>query len=170
LDVVSDLSWAWKYWYIILGFEAFILMVAFCLRCGKENGQAVQNFARRRNREISGTVKRRAFGGLSVRGKKSAESGQDEITNLAMVRAEGEGLRRKSAIFGTRKKNLAFARLHVLFPQAKENVLKDMVEMSPHEEAAVARLLTLGYNMWMVEDYKLLNFGAKKKMKQGGVR
>ena len=45
-----------------------------------------------------------------------------------------------------------------------------MIEMSPHEEAAVARLLTLGYNMWMVEDDKLLNFGAKKKMKQGGQR
>ena len=73
-------------------------------------------------------------------------------------------------IFGTKKKDLAFARLHVLFPQAKEKVLKDMIEMSPHEEAAVARLLTLGYNMWMVEDYKLLNFGAKKKMKQGGQR
>ena len=60
----------------------------------------------------------------------------------------------------------------MLFPKADEQVLRDMIVLSPHEESAVARLLVLGYEMWCVEDYKLLRFAAKKHRdhrKQGGM-
>jgi hypothetical protein len=43
-----------------------------------------------------------------------------------------------------------------LFPAAKEDVLRDMIVASPHEEAAVARLLVLGYAMWLVGEQIVL--------------
>lgn len=40
------------------------------------------------------------------------------------------------------------------------------IEMSPDEEVAVGRLLTLGHAMWKVDDYKLLHYAVKRYRKE----
>lgn len=60
----------------------------------------------------------------------------------------------------------AFARLKVLFPWTDDKILRSMIQMSPDEEVAVARLLTLGHPMWKVDDYKLLLYAVRRYRKE----
>ena len=73
---------------------------------------------------------------------------------------EAKRVRRKSAHGGG--PNEAMHRLKALFPSAEPRALDTVIKHSPHEEAAVARLLTLGYKMRMMQDYKALTFAAKR--------
>lgn len=166
-------SWIWDNWYFVLAFESAIAFIAFAMRCQSKGTQQTKDFVKNRLQgdEFSKTIKRRAFvstrrgKGSKAKAKKKRNSTWREI---AVLKAEGEQLRRTSEIFGGEKRaNLAFYRLRVLFPFSKEGVLRQMVALSPHEEAAVARLLILGHAMWEVTDYKLLNYQAKKNKKMG---
>lgn len=110
--------------------------------------------------EFGETIKKRAFGSMGAASAKG-EKRRTSLSALAVLEAEGEGLRHEDH-FDANLKDTAYSRLKVLFPKAPEKVLRDMIVLSPHEEAAVARLLVLGYAMWCVTDYKLLRFAAKK--------
>ena len=56
--------------------------------------------------------------------------------------------------------NEALYRLHTLFPSAPNKVIQTVIKCSPHEEAAVFRLLHLGYAMRKLEDYKFLAYAG----------
>jgi hypothetical protein len=59
---------------------------------------------------------------------------------------------------------------HMMYPRFshvfQDGVLRTMIRMSPDEEVAVGRLLSLGHAMWKVEDYKLLHYAVKRFRKE----
>ena len=180
-DILAELfdidlsAWVWINWMWVLTFQGTIFGIAFAMRCGKNKADKTKDFVKNRLRgdEFSKTIKRRAFNSTR-RGKgdkKKKKKSNMTLRNMAVLEAEGENLRRTSEIFGGEKrKDLAFHRLRVLFPFAKEEIIKAIIPLCPHEEAAVARLLVLGHAMWEVTDYKLLNYQAKKNKKMGNVK
>jgi hypothetical protein len=185
LLLLLNAAWVWDNWYWVLVFEAGVAGLAFLMRCGEAKRMvATKNFVKSRLRgsQFTKSVKERAFkktiklkGGRQQAGSTSTDTNKSKRNSIwremAVLEAEGEHLRRTSMKYGGKKKaDMAFFRLRVLFPFAKEDVLRAMIKVSPHEECAVARLLVLGHNMWEVTDYKTLQFAAKAHKKQGVVQ
>lgn len=139
-------------------------MLAFLLRCAnqkKEVKEWVEN--RLKSSDYGKTIQRRAGVLQGTRKRPQKEFHENEKNKvwreLAALEAEHRGLRHMGDIkLGKDKLRLrAYSRLKVLLPNCKDTTIWKIMEHSPHEEAAVARLLALGYAMWQVQGYKDLS-------------
>eukprot|EP00039_Didymoeca_costata_P030934 m.32244 g.32244 ORF g.32244 m.32244 type:complete len:964 (+) comp8391_c0_seq2:184-3075(+) len=172
LDILKnyDIDWVWENWYVVFIIETIIILLAFLLRCTRNSEvKKTKKFVRGRLKREDSEVRRRA-GLVKTRRQSRADTRQNKgetWQQLAVLKAQAAGQRRLSQIeVEDRQKGLAYFRLKTLFPKAKWPVIRKMVALSPHEEAAVARMLALGYSMWLVPDYKMLNFAAKRFRKR----
>jgi len=178
IDIFSNINYSefvWDNWYIILALELGFIGLFFALRWTKhqQDTKAYVNSQVGKMRGGMNTMMRKQLfksgsrRNLPVQGENKKEakakkraSVDREFQQLAYLIGEAKRVRRKSRHGGGA--NEAMYRLKALFPEAEPQAINTVVRHSPHEEAAVARLLVLGYQMKLLDDYKALTFAAKR--------
>eukprot|EP00051_Salpingoeca_urceolata_P016028 m.210977 g.210977 ORF g.210977 m.210977 type:complete len:1408 (+) comp18570_c2_seq2:346-4569(+) len=175
LNVDID-QWVWDYWYVMWGLGIGIVLVAFCLRWSYGREELTIK-ARTASRRFLHTIRRSGRKAKTAAdrpvGRQPQQWDKKELKKLAH---RGHAARAGTRAHDPRKivveleerrksstRNHAVLRLAALFPTARPNVLRQLVGMSPHEEAAVGRLIMLGYPMRLLDDYKLLAYAHKRK-------
>eukprot|EP00050_Salpingoeca_kvevrii_P019313 m.84640 g.84640 ORF g.84640 m.84640 type:complete len:985 (-) comp8355_c0_seq1:59-3013(-) len=152
-------AWIWDYWYIVVGLVVGSVAAAFCLRWASSKKQLRVEIRKRMSgvrRSVMQTMRR---GGGAAAGVRQANPARRQRKNEIILELHE---RRKSMALAATQDS-AFFRLSTLFPTAAEDTLHRIIECSPHEEAAVSRLLRLGYPMWLFDDYKLLAFAPQRQ-------
>lgn len=152
-------NWAVEHWYVTYGIALGVVVLAFLLRCSyqlKDTSQYVKKHIRDFGSKAARVLRPRQSQ-VQAHGQKSAEE-QAKFKQMAVFLEESERLRSSKLVVSSDE---AFHRLTALFPHTPERVLREMIKASPHEEAAVQRLLTLGHPMRLVKDYKELVYATK---------
>eukprot|EP00730_Choanoeca_flexa_P016800 TRINITY_DN8006_c0_g1_i2.p1 TRINITY_DN8006_c0_g1~~TRINITY_DN8006_c0_g1_i2.p1 ORF type:complete len:909 (+),score=143.27 TRINITY_DN8006_c0_g1_i2:91-2817(+) len=146
LDIIlsaETFSWLLNYWYITWSIAVVLVAFPFITRhLNYRKGGRIKIAERRKShfqtmRRPDGVKKDRNNNIIVELHRQKASSGQD---------APNEGK----------------YRLRAMFPSATDEVLQTVMACSPHEEAAVYRLLLLGYEMRKLADYKFLAFAGKR--------
>jgi hypothetical protein len=145
LDAVVA-RWLTDNWWIVLSIEAGIVLLAFLVRCTtrvdtsgfyagiKKRAQSLHRSARRKSAQPETAAARTD---LSPRMLKVHINARDAV---AVSKKRAEQLEHDLVVDG-------FRRLALLFPLAPFETLEAIVAASPHERAAVWRLLQLGYGL-----------------------
>eukprot|EP01147_Barroeca_monosierra_P000097 gene97-3490_t len=141
----STLDWIIEHWYVTWAVLVGVTIGAFGMRAMSRNkgGRIV----------IKETEKRKSLWQTLRSSKRRGAVKRDKKHNQIVVELEKQN---------ETPPNEALYRLKALFPHASDNVLHTVIKCSPHEEAAVFRLLNLGYAMRKLDDYKFLAFAGKK--------
>jgi len=154
------LNWLLTYWYISWSVAIGIVLLAFAYRWlnHRRGGQIIIQEVDLNGRPIDPEP-----------GKKMARKSMFTLRAGAhnVVRKNKEdnvvvALHRQYAEFGEKAPNEGFYRLQALFPTASDNVIHTIMECSPHEEAAVYRLLLLGYPMNKLTNYQYLAYAGRR--------
>jgi hypothetical protein len=179
LTDVNITTWIWDNWWIIVLIEIGLVLVAFLLRWTNQK-RDTSYWVHAQYRNLQGRMSdqaRAAFKTISVDKAKRRKSSSLISKRRENRRRKERQLKEVAILYGeSRKMNLevqrerereeAFARLKVLFPYTEDHVLRKIISLSPDEEVAVGRLLTLGHAMWKVDDYKLLHYAVKRYRKE----
>ncbi|EGD80043.1 hypothetical protein PTSG_10317 [Salpingoeca rosetta] len=144
----STLDWIISHWYITWAVLVGITLGAFIMRAysRKQGGRIVI-------KEKDTDERKSLWQTLARRSKRGGHVKRDRQKNKVVVE-----LQRQTDT----APNEALYRLKTLFPAAPDHVMQTVIKCSPHEEAAVFRLLHLGYAMRKLDDYKFLAFAGKK--------
>eukprot|EP00049_Salpingoeca_infusionum_P002017 m.52975 g.52975 ORF g.52975 m.52975 type:complete len:961 (-) comp11345_c0_seq2:160-3042(-) len=159
LDIIlseSSIEWLITHWYVSWSVLVGVTIIVFSIRfVNRRKGNKIVI------REKAATLKR-GFSFKTMLRKKE---------NVVKKQRDGKGvlveLRRKSAVdFGENAPNESLYRLKALFPTVTDTVAHEVIRLSPHEEAAVFRLLHLGYPMRDLKHYSFLAYAGKRFKKE----
>lgn len=132
------LGWIVSNWYIVISVEVGCALMAFFIRW----------YARRKGGRITfqraKTIRQKLMRGGTAGGTKNQHIVRTDKTGGVIVEVE----RKKASDYVA---DAALHRLQVLFPSTPSVVVSRIIKSSPHEEAAVFRLLHLGYPMHMIQ-------------------
>eukprot|EP00040_Diaphanoeca_grandis_P001861 m.19821 g.19821 ORF g.19821 m.19821 type:complete len:990 (+) comp12631_c0_seq1:399-3368(+) len=167
-------GWIWDHWYIILAVEASVILLAFVLRWSSNKADASQfihsefinNIGKTLKRNLGTTTKNGKLKTLKSKRLQRRADRKQKVKELAIVIGQSRQLvlKKKQEKIELRK-GAALVRLKCLFPYTDKTIIQQMITISPHEEAAVARLLALGHAMWKIQDYKTLRYAVKRMQK-----
>ncbi|EDQ84835.1 uncharacterized protein MONBRDRAFT_29860 [Monosiga brevicollis MX1] len=145
------LEWLLDYWYITWSVAVGLVLMAFGMRaCQRRQGGRII-IKERSSFQFLTMRKRRESAPNAVR--------RDKNKNVVVV------LHQQQAASGEGAPKEGMYRLRALFPDAPSEVLATVMACSPHEEAAVWRLLVLGYEMRKLSDYKFLAYAGRQYRK-----
>lgn len=175
LDILTNInveSWIWDYWYIVLGLEGGIIFLAFLLRYSqkrRDTSRWVHAQVKQMTEGLSDTIKKKftKTRHLAANTKKlRSQQKKRERRERALLIAESRQLAKDRTTKAAKREGEAFSRLKCLFPYSPDDIVRKMIRLCPHEEAAVARLLVLGHPMWQMQDYKTLRYAIRRHRKK----
>ena len=147
-DAFADadiLGWIATNWYIVLSIEAGIAAIIFLYRYyQRRQGNRVTVIEAKKINSSKKDMQR-----FTIRRKPK----QHHLVRHATTKRGGIIIELERKRKGDQYPDEAFARMQLLFPTAPAVVVRRVIKSSPHEEAAVFRLLHLGYPMRMLDDY-----------------
>jgi primosomal protein N' len=176
LSLSAFSKWIVGSWYYLYAAVIFILLVACCMRW-QERKRDAGVFVSAQIKTMGTIVKRaitpRAMSVRFTKEKKAlpkATKPADAKWKEMAIFLEEQNKDQKNKL-KDRDVDEGLHRLQVMFPHTRADVIRQMMKLSPHEEAAVLRLLHLGHPMWKIPDYKLLSVASKRVayLKQQGL-
>jgi hypothetical protein len=176
LSLTAFSKWIVGSWYYLYIGVVVILLLACCLRW-QERKRDAGVFVTSQIKSMGTMVKRaitpRAASVRFTKSKKKvpkATKPADAKWKEMAIFLEEQNKDQKNKL-KDRDVDEGLHRLQVLFPHTRVDVIRQMMKLSPHEEAVVFRLLHLGHPMWKIPDYKLLAVASKRVtyLKQQGL-